>query len=77
MAAGPPPKGFRALRGFVRNPLGLAAALFLAATVALALAAPLLYPEDPLSMVARPFLWPGQNVRYPLGTDSLGRDVAA
>ena len=28
-------------------------------------------------MVARPFLWPGQNPAYPLGTDSLGRDVTA
>jgi peptide/nickel transport system permease protein len=43
----------------------------------MALAAPTIYPEDPLSMVARPFLWPGQNPAYPLGTDSLGRDVAA
>ena len=68
---------FRALRVFSRNPLGLAAALFIAAMIALALAAPVLYPEDPLSLVARPFLWPGENSRYPLGTDSLGRDVAA
>ena len=67
----------RALRVFKRNPLGLAAAVFLAIMVALALAAPMLYPEDPLAMVARPFLWPGQNAAYPLGTDSLGRDVAA
>ena len=67
----------RALRVFRRNPLGLAAAVFLAIMVALALAAPMLYPEDPLAMVARPFLWPGQNAAYPLGTDSLGRDVAA
>ncbi len=28
-------------------------------------------------MVARPLLWPGQNAAHPLGTDSLGRDVAA
>ena len=68
---------FRVLRVFSRNPLGLAAALFIAAMIALALAAPVLYPEDPLSLVARPFLWPGENSRYPLGTDSLGRDVAA
>jgi peptide/nickel transport system permease protein len=30
-----------------------------------------------MEMVARPFLWPGQNPAFPLGTDSLGRDVAA
>ncbi|MGG2476889.1 ABC transporter permease, partial [Rhizobium sp. BR5] len=37
----------------------------------------LIYPGDPLEMVARPFLWPGQNPAYPLGTDSMGRDVLA
>jgi peptide/nickel transport system permease protein len=67
----------RALRAFLRNPAGVMALAFLAAVTALAFAAPHLYPEDPLSMVARPFLWPGQNPAYPLGTDSLGRDVAA
>ncbi len=67
----------RALRAFLRNPAGLASLSFLVALFAMALAAPYLYPEDPLSMVARPFLWPGQNPAYPLGTDSLGRDVAA
>lgn len=53
---------------------GLAVLLFI---IALAAAAPTLYPEDPLAMVARPLLWPGQDWAYPLGTDSLGRDVAA
>ncbi|KRB55231.1 ABC transporter permease [Rhizobium sp. Root708] len=42
-----------------------------------ALFAPLLFPDDPLEMVARPFLWPGQNPAYPLGTDSMGRNVLA
>jgi len=67
----------RVLRVFLRNPTAIVGAAFLAAVGALALAAPWLYPEDPLSMVARPFLWPGQNPDFPLGTDSLGRDVAA
>jgi peptide/nickel transport system permease protein len=67
----------RALRSFLRNPAAVVGLAVLAAALAMALAAPWLYPEDPLSMVARPYLWPGQNPRYPLGTDSLGRDVAA
>lgn len=67
----------RALRAFLRNPAGVGALFFLLLVAGLSLAAPYLYPEDPLSMVARPFLWPGQNADYPLGTDSLGRDVAA
>ena len=43
----------------------------------LALTAGWLYPGDPLDMVAQPLLWPGQDAAYPLGTDSMGRDVAA
>lgn len=45
--------------------------------ILLALLAPLLYPGDPLDMVGDPLLWPGAQVAYPLGTDSMGRDVAA
>ncbi len=72
-----PSTRWRALRAFVRNPPAVAATLFLLLVAAIALAAPLIYPDDPLSMVARPFLWPGQNPKFPLGSDSLGRDVAA
>ncbi len=67
----------RALGTFLRNPAAVVGLAVLVAALAMALAAPWLYPEDPLSMVARPYLWPGQNPRFPLGTDSLGRDVAA
>jgi peptide/nickel transport system permease protein len=67
----------RALRAFLRNPAGVIPLAYLLVATALAFAAPYLYPEDPLSMVARPFLWPGQDPAYPLGTDSLGRDVTA
>ena len=74
---GAPAGRYRALKVFLRNPAGVVALVFLVAVAALSLAAPWLYPEDPLSMVARPFLWPGQNPAFPLGTDSLGRDVAA
>ena len=36
-----------------------------------------LYPQSPFSMVARPMLPPGMNPLFPLGSDALGRDVAA
>lgn len=68
---------WRAVRAFFRNPAAVATTAFLAFVTIIALAAPLIYPEDPLSMVARPFLWPGQNPKFLLGSDSLGRDVAA
>lgn len=42
-----------------------------------ALLAPLLYPGDPLRMVARPLIWPFKDPAHPLGTDALGRDVLA
>lgn len=72
-----PSSSRRALKAFLRNPSGVVALVFLLLVAGVALAAPLLYPDDPLSMVGRPFLWPGQNPEFPLGTDSLGRDVAA
>jgi peptide/nickel transport system permease protein len=42
-----------------------------------ALAAPILYPGDPFDMVGPPLQWPGTWPDAPLGTDSLGRDIAA
>jgi len=44
--------------------------------VVIALAAPLLYPEDPWSMVGPPDVPPFEE-GFLFGTDSLGRDVAA
>lgn len=77
IAAGPIINASRALTTFRRSPTAMAGSLILFLIVLAALLAPLLYPGDPLSMVARPLLWPGQNSSFPLGTDSLGRDLAA
>lgn len=65
------------VRAFIRNPAGMAGLLLLITVFLMAAFAPLLYPSDPLDMVAQPFLWPGENPDFPLGTDSMGRDVAA
>ncbi|MDR2451655.1 MAG: ABC transporter permease [Candidatus Accumulibacter sp.] len=65
------------IRAFLRNPAGVAGLSLLLLMLLTALIAPLLYPGDPLDMVARPLLRPGQDLRFPLGTDSLGRDVVA
>jgi peptide/nickel transport system permease protein len=54
--------------------LGLAIVLLV---IAVAIAAPYLYPGDPREMIAVPALWPFQDPQFPLGTDALGRDVAA
>lgn len=76
-SAGSISQGHRALRVFLHNPTAMLGCGFLLAVLALALAAPWLYPGDPLDMVAQPFLWPGQDSQFLLGTDSMGRDVAA
>ncbi|RLM25948.1 ABC transporter permease [Brenneria alni] len=65
------------IRAFIRNPAGMAGLLLLITVFLMAASAPFIYPGDPLDMVAQPFLWPGEDTRFPLGTDSLGRDVAA
>jgi len=72
-----PPDTRRALRVFLRNPTAMVGCVFLLAVALLALLAPWLYPGDPLDMVAQPFLWPGKDAAFILGTDSMGRDVAA
>lgn len=71
------PNKWRVLKALIHNPNAVCGLIFLAVVISAALIAPLLYPGDPLAMVARPFLWPGQNPAYPLGTDSMGRDVLA
>lgn len=67
--------GRRELRVFLANPNALFGIGFLGLVVLISLLAPILAPGDPLSMVAKPFLWPGQDAAHLLGTDSLGRDV--
>lgn len=69
--------GRRALKVFFANPNALFGTGFLCLVIAVALLAPVFFSDDPLSMVGRPFLWPGQDPAFPLGTDSLGRDVLA
>lgn len=69
--------GSRAVKHFLGNIPAMIGMVALLAVVLIALAAPWLYPGDPLDMVARPLLWPGADARFPLGTDAMGRDVAA
>ncbi len=61
----------------LRNPTGIAGLLILVVVLASALLAPVLFPDDPLDMVTRPFVWPMTNWNYPFGSDSLGRDMLA
>lgn len=67
----------RTLRAYLRSPAGMLGLALLLAVIAAALAADMLFPRDPLSLAGRPLQWPGANPRLPLGTDNLGRDIAA
>jgi peptide/nickel transport system permease protein len=75
----PHPAAWRAstLGRFLANPAALAGLVLLAVIAAAALGAPWLFPHDPLDMVGTPLSWPGQDPAFPLGTDTMGRDVAA
>ncbi len=65
------------LRRFARNRAALLGAVVVLVAAAVAIGAPWYYVRDPLRIVGRPELWPFTNPRFPLGTDSLGRDIAS
>jgi peptide/nickel transport system permease protein len=65
------------LARLLRHPGGLAGLVLLATIVAMAASANLLYPGDPFDMTTRPYIWPGQDPAFPLGSDNMGRDIAA
>jgi len=65
------------LRRVVASGEGLAGVAMLAVLLAVALAAPLLAPGDPLAIKGDPLVAPFVQAAHPLGTDRLGRDVLA
>ncbi|UPJ52735.1 ABC transporter permease [Bradyrhizobium sp. 200] len=65
------------VRRFVRNRAALVGFVLVIAVIGIALSAPWLFPRNPLRIVGRPEIWPFTTSRFPLGTDSLGRDIAA
>ncbi|UYG05789.1 ABC transporter permease [Halomonas sp. LR3S48] len=62
---------------FAQNRGALVGLLILIVIIAMAILAPLLYPESPWRMVQRPFLAPMEAEGFWLGTDTMGRDVTA
>jgi len=65
------------LKRFSRNRGALIGLAILIVVVLFAIIAPTLYPQSPWRTVARPFLAPFVMERFPLGTDTLGRDLAS
>ncbi|ARP95639.1 ABC transporter permease [Bordetella genomosp. 13] len=64
-------------RRYARNGGAVIGLVIIAAVIAVALAAPLLYEESPWMMVASPLIPPFTDMAYPFGTDMLGRDITA
>ena len=64
------------LARFARNRGAVVGLVVLAVVVAVALLADMLFPQSPWRMVGRP-LMPPDAAGYLMGTDTLGRDVAA
>jgi len=52
--------------------IGLALLVFV---FLVAVLGPLFVMSDPWDMATRPFLWPGEDREFPLGSDTLGRDI--
>ena len=62
---------------FAQNHGALVGLFILIAIILMAVSAPLVYPESPWRMLQRPFLPPLEVDGFPLGTDTMGRNVAA
>jgi peptide/nickel transport system permease protein len=61
----------------IRNPSAVIGFILLIVILLGAILADVFYPGDPLEMVGQPFLRPGADQSFPLGTDMLGRDIAS
>ncbi|ONG52615.1 ABC transporter permease [Pseudoroseomonas deserti] len=59
------------------RPRALVGLLLVVGLGAMALGAPWIFPDDPMDMVGSPSMWPGQEEGFWLGTDLMGRDIAA
>src|SRR5258708_8194830 len=62
---------------FARNRGALLGACLILVVALAAVLAPVFFPADPLRIVGTPELWPGDDPAFPLGTDSLCRDILA
>lgn len=64
-------------RRYLASPPAVIGLVLLALVLAMAASADLLFPKDPLGLAGRPLQWPLANPRFWLGTDNMGRDIAA
>lgn len=62
-------------RRFSHNFAGMSGLVTIALIAAISILANVIFPGDPLSIAGAPFVWPGTDSAFPLGTDVLGRDM--
>jgi peptide/nickel transport system permease protein len=67
----------KVIAAMLRTGDGAVGLALLALLVTAALGAPIFYPGDPLAISGTPLIPPFADAAHPLGTDRLGRDVAA
>ena len=60
-----------------RQPSAVIGIVLLGSIIAMAFLADRIFPGDPLDFAGQPFLRPGADPDFPLGTDMLGRDLAS
>lgn len=65
------------VKDYFRSPVAVLGILLLLFIVAIALSANWLYPSNPLGLAGRPLQWPFSNPKFILGTDQVGRNIAA
>ena len=67
----------RCLRAYLRSPSAMLGLALLLGVLVLSAAAGTLFPGNPLSLAGRPLQWPFANSDFVLGTDQVGRNIAA
>lgn len=65
------------LKNYLHSPAAVIGLFLLGLVILMALIANILYPDNPLNLAARPLLPPFSNLKFWLGTDPSGRDIAA
>ncbi|SFC62778.1 ABC transporter permease [Tropicimonas isoalkanivorans] len=68
-------RSFETLRRLAHHPSGFVGLMLIALVLGMAVSANLLFPDGPWAMAGPPRLAPGSDPRFPLGTDTFGRDL--
>lgn len=65
------------IKDYFRSSVGIFGLLLLLIIMGMAMSANWIYPDNPLNLAGRPLQWPFTNTKFLLGTDQVGRNIAA